>query len=190
MTLSEREKKIFFPTYDRLPIGEVTSASGVYIHTADGSKYLDCIAGLGVNALGHSHPRVVEAVQHQAARYMHLSNLYLQDVQVELAEQLSALSGWEKIFFTNSGTEAVEGALKLARKYFSSADKAGLVGVSNAFHGRTFGALSVMDKAKYREGFGPFVSNATSLVPYSEENLLSQVSEKTAAVILEAIPVE
>jgi len=118
---------------------------------------------------------------------MHLSNLYLQEVQVELAEKLSAMSGWSKIFFTNSGTEAVEGALKLARKYFSSPKKSELIGVSNCFHGRTYGALSVMDKEKYRNGFGPFLDESKCLISYSEENLLQSVSEKTAAVIIEVI---
>ncbi|MDP4220035.1 MAG: acetylornithine transaminase [Bacteroidota bacterium] len=186
-TIAEREKEIFFPTYERFAIGRVLSASGPYIFTEDGGKYLDVIAGLGVNALGHSHPEVVKAVQEQAASFMHLSNLYLQDVQIELAEKLSALSGWSKVFFTNSGTEAVEGALKLARKYFGSPKKAELIGVSNCFHGRTYGALSVMDKEKYRNGFGPFLADADCLIPYSEENLTFRVSDKTAAVILEVI---
>ncbi len=186
-SLSSREKEVFFPTYERFLIGEVSYASGVYIYTESGDRYLDAIAGLGVNALGHSHPAIVKAVQEQAGRYMHLSNLYLQDVQVELAEKLSALSGLSKVFFTNSGTEAVEGALKLARKYFSSPEKTELVGVSNSFHGRTYGALSVMDKEKYRDGYGPFLGESICLTPYSEENLSQRVSEKTAAVILEVI---
>jgi predicted acetylornithine/succinylornithine family transaminase len=186
-SLSDREKKVFFPTYERFSIGQVVSASGVFIYTENGDRYLDVIAGLGVNALGHSHPAVVKAVQEQAASYMHLSNLYLQNVQVELAEKLSQLRGWSKVFFTNSGTEAVEGALKLARKYFSSPEKAELIGVSNSFHGRTYGALSIMDKEKYRNGFGPFLEEAHCLIPYSEANLLEKVSEKTAAVILEVI---
>jgi acetylornithine/N-succinyldiaminopimelate aminotransferase len=186
-SFSVREKEVFFPTYERFSIGEISSASGVYIDTESGDRYLDVIAGLGVNALGHSHPSVVRAVQNQAARYMHLSNLYVQDVQVELAEKLSAMSGWSKVFFTNSGTEAVEGALKLSRKYFSSKEKTELVGVSNCFHGRTFGALSVMDKGKYRDDFGPFLGEARCSVPYSVEELERQVSPKTAAVIIEVI---
>jgi predicted acetylornithine/succinylornithine family transaminase len=185
--LYTRDKKVFFPTYDRFTIGQIVSASGTYIYTENGDRYLDVIAGLGVNALGHSHPAIVKAVQEQAALYMHLSNLYLQDVQVALAEKLSAMSGWSKVFFTNSGTEAVEGALKLARKYFSSPDKSELVGVSNCFHGRTYGALSVMDKEKYRNGYGPFIEDSKCMIPYSEENLLQSVSEKTAAVIIEVI---
>ena len=185
--ISTKEKDVFFPTYERLPIGNITRASGMFIYTESGEKYLDAIAGLGVNALGHSHPEIVQAVQEQASRYMHLSNLYIQDVQVELAEKLIALSGFEKVFLTNSGTEAVEGALKLARKYFSSTEKTELVGISNCFHGRTFGALSVMDKSKYRDGFAPFVGDAIATKSYSEEDLLRSVSDKTAAVIIEPI---
>lgn len=185
--ISNKERNVFFPTYERLPIGNITKASGMFIYTESGEKYLDAIAGLGVNALGHSHPEVVQAVQEQANRYMHLSNLYVQDVQVELAGKLVALSGFEKVFLTNSGTEAVEGALKLARKYFSSTEKTELLGISNCFHGRTFGALSVMDKSKYRDGFAPFVGGAIATKSYSEEDLIQSVSEKTAAVIIEPI---
>src|ERR1700719_4572486 len=141
--LLEREKSSLFPTYDRLPIGAVTSASGVHITTESGEQYLDAIAGLGVNALGHSHPAIVAAIREQAGKYLHLSNLYLQEPQIVLAEKLEHASGWERAFFTNSGTEAVEGAIKLARKVFSSEAKAEILGVANGFHGRTFGALSV-----------------------------------------------
>jgi predicted acetylornithine/succinylornithine family transaminase len=185
--LSTREKNVFFPTYERLPIGTVVRAEGAYIYTEDGQKYLDAIAGLGVNALGHSDPEIVSAIKSQAEKYLHLSNLYLQESQVLLAEQLSALSGWDKVFFTNSGTEATEGAVKLARKYFSSSEKNELVGIANGFHGRTYAALSVMDKEKYRTGYGPFLAD-TKIADLSEtEALESIVSERTAAVILEVI---
>src|ERR1051326_7825774 len=103
MNLLEREKAALFPTYDRLSIGAVTKAEGVFIHTEDGKKYLDAVAGLGVNALGHSHPAVVAAVRDQAAKYMHLSNLYLQKPQILCAEKLTRASSMERVFFTNSG---------------------------------------------------------------------------------------
>lgn len=186
-TLSAREKDIFFPTYQRLDIGNVISAKGAYLYTEDGKKYLDAIAGLGVNALGHSDPEIISAIQTQAEKYLHLSNLYIQEPQILLAEKLSELSGWDKVFFTNSGTEATEGALKLARRHFSSETKNSFVSISNGFHGRTYGALSIMDKEKYRQGFGPFLSG-TSAVTYSDISSLEQaVSESTAAVILEVI---
>ncbi len=185
--VAEREKQTIFQTYERLPIGEVMSASGSYLYTQDGKRYLDAIAGLGVNALGHSDPALVLAVQQQAERYLHLSNLYLQGPQVRLAEQLTRMTGWDKVFFTNSGTEAVEGAFKLARKYFSDPNKVGLVGLSNGFHGRTYGPLSVMDKPKYREGFGPFVPNTAVADVLDVASLRASVSEATAAVIVEVI---
>jgi acetylornithine/N-succinyldiaminopimelate aminotransferase len=185
--LIEREKNALFPTYDRLPIGAVEKAEGVYITTQTGETFLDAIAGLGVNALGHSHPAVVQAVRDQAGKYLHLSNLYLQEPQVALAEKLERASGWERVFFTNSGTEAVEGAIKLARKYFSNPEKAQVLGVANGFHGRTYGALSVMDKAKYRDGYGPFLAETGCLSTYDPNALYDTITAKTAAVIIEPI---
>ncbi len=186
-TLLEREKNSLFPTYDRLPIGSVTSAAGVYITTDKNEQYLDAIAGLGVNALGHSHPAVVAAIREQAGKYLHLSNLFLQEPQVVLAEKLEHNSGWERTFFTNSGTEAVEGAIKLARKVFSSETKTEIFGIANGFHGRTFGALSVMDKGKYRDHFGPFVADASTIPGYDPNALDELLSARTAAVIVESI---
>lgn len=186
MNLLDREKAALFPTYDRLPIGAVTRAEGVHIHTDDGTIYLDALAGLGVNALGHSHPAIVAAIREQAGKYMHLSNLYLQEPQVVLAEKLAKASSFERVFFTNSGTEAVEGAIKLARRYFSNGAKTEVIGVANGFHGRTYGPLSVMDKAKYRDTFGPFLGEA-SCIPYDVASLEKAVSAGTAAVIVEPI---
>jgi acetylornithine/N-succinyldiaminopimelate aminotransferase len=186
MNLAEREKAALFPTYDRLSIGAVTKAEGVFIHTEDGKKYLDAVAGLGVNALGHSHPAVVATVREQAGKYMHLSNLYLQEPQIALAEKLTRASGMERVFFTNSGTEAVEGAIKVARKFFKSATKTEILGVANGFHGRTYGPLSVMDKEKYRENFGPFIADS-SCIAYDVQSLEEAVSARTAAVIIEPL---
>ena len=185
--LAEREKSALFPTYDRFPIGAVAHAEGVYITTESGQKYLDAIAGLGVNALGHSHPAIVQSIREQAGKYLHLSNLYLQEPQVTLAEKLNRASGWERTFFSNSGTEAVEGALKLARKVFSSAAKAEVWGIANGFHGRTYGPLSVMDKAKYRDGYGPFLADAGTLPSYDTATLEEHITDRTAAVIVEVI---
>jgi acetylornithine/N-succinyldiaminopimelate aminotransferase len=185
--LVEREKTALFPTYDRFPIGAITQAEGVYITTEYGEQYLDAIAGLGVNALGHSHPAIVQSIREQAGKYLHLSNLYLQEPQVALAEKLNRASGWERTFFTNSGTEAVEGALKLARKVFSNPAKAEIFGLANGFHGRTYGPLSVMDKAKYREGYGPFLEDAGCLMSYEPAALEESITDRTAAVIVEAI---
>src|ERR1035437_2605268 len=186
MNLLDREKAALFPTYDRFPIGAVTRAEGVHIHTDDGTVYLDALAGLGVNALGHSHPAVVAAIREQAGKYLHLSNLYLQEPQVVLAEKLAKASGFERVFFTNSGTEAVEGAIKLARRFFSDGAKAEMIGVANGFHGRTYGPLSGMDKAKSRDTFGPFLDDS-ACIAYDVASPEAAVSSRTAAVIIEPI---
>lgn len=187
----QRERAVLFPNYDRLPISEVVSASGVYIHTADGKRYLDCVSGLGVNALGHTHPRVVAAIKEQADKFLHLSNLYHQSVQYELAEMLCSMSGYERVFYSNSGTEAVEGALKLVRRFATETTenpkKVEVIGFSNGFHGRTYGALSVMDKAKYKDGFGPFLLDAHTLEFNDAESLADNIGPHTAAVIVEPI---
>ncbi len=184
VSLAEREKSALFHTYDRLAIGEVTHAEGSYIHTASGEKYLDLICGLGVTGLGHSHPKIVSAITEQAGKYLHLSNLYLQEPQVRLAEQIKALSGYDKVFFCNSGTEAVEGALKLARKYASKNSRYQIFGLTNAFHGRTYGPLSLMDNAKYRAGFTPLLDGMACIDP---SDLAASITEHTAAIILECI---
>lgn len=181
-----REREAFFPTYDRLPIGVIESAEGCVIRTQDGIEYLDCIAGLGVNALGHSHPAIIAAINDQAKKYLHLSNLYVQEPQLLLAEKLKELSGFDRVFLTNSGTEAVEGAIKLARKYHGDSAKVAVVGMANGFHGRTYGPLSVMDQEKYRGGFGPFLPECSN-VSYSTEAIAQAVGPQTAAVIVEPI---
>ncbi|MBS1902187.1 MAG: acetylornithine transaminase [Bacteroidetes bacterium] len=182
-SLAERESAALFHTYDRLAIGAVTHTEGCTIYTEKGA-YLDLISGLGVNALGYSHPGVIRAIEEQAHKYLHLSNLYLQEPQIVLAEKIKKLSGYDKVFFCNSGTEAVEGAIKLARKFGAPAGKYEVFGLENAFHGRTYGALSLMDKLKYREGFSPLVEGIRCTSP---DALESVVSERTAAIILEVI---
>ncbi len=184
LSVAEREHSAIFQTYERLPIGTVDRAEGCYIYTEEGGQYLDLIAGLGVSALGHSHLKIVAAITEQANRYLHLSNLFLQEPQVALAEKLKVLSGFDKVFFCNSGTEAVEGALKLSRRFGAAKGKYEIVGLANAFHGRTFGPLSVMDNVKYRESISPLVPGMYCVSP---ENLSDTISEKTAAIIIEVI---
>ncbi len=186
MTMRDREAATFFHTYKRLPL-EVVRGEGVYLFTADGKRYLDMFAGLAVNALGYAHPRIVEAIRAQASRYNHLSNYFLQEPQIRLAELLTELSGYPKVFFSNSGTEAIEGAIKIARKWGSTRGKTEILGMSNSFHGRTMGALSLMDRPRYRDGFGPFLQGCC-VVPFNDTAALrNAVNPKTAAVILEFI---
>ena len=183
-TIAQRESVALFHTYDRLPIGAVVRAEGSYIYTEDGEPYLDLVSGLGVMTLGHSHPKIVAAITEQTRRYLHLSNLFLQEPQVVLAEKIKIATEFDKVFFCNSGTEAVEGALKLSRKFGSEQGKFKIVGLANAFHGRTFGPLSLMDNPKYRSGMTPLVEGMECI---STHDLLSTIDERTAAIILEPI---
>ncbi|MCC6397021.1 MAG: aspartate aminotransferase family protein [Bacteroidetes bacterium] len=186
MSLFTREASSFFHTYKRLPL-QIARGEGMYLFTADGTQYLDMFAGIAVNALGHAHPRVVRAIADQASRYIHVSNYFAQEPQIRLAELLLRHSGTARVFFTNSGTEAMEGALKIARQWGSGRGKTHIAGFSNAFHGRTYGALSVMDRPAYRDGFGPFLDNCDSLPFNDSDALRSAVGPQTAAVVLECI---
>jgi acetylornithine aminotransferase len=186
MTLQERDAELIFHTYKRLPL-DIVRGEGAYLFTADGKRFLDMFAGIAVNALGHAHPRVIQAITDQAARYIHVSNYFAQEPQLRLAALLTRLSGFPRVFFCNSGTEAIEGALKLARKWGSTHDKQDIVGFSNAFHGRSMGALSIMDRPSYRDGFGPFLPHCT-VAPFNDAAALpSFLGPHTAAVVLECI---
>ncbi len=184
MDTKSRESQYILHTYKRLPI-EIDHADGVYIYAKDGKRYLDYLGGIAVNALGYNNSRVKAAIMEQVNRYMHVSNLFYMDVQSELAETLCKLSGYSKLFLSNSGTEAIEGAIKLARKWGSSRGKSGLLALSNSFHGRTMGALSLTDKPKYRNGFEPFLPEVGHVEFNNVEDLRSKVDSHTAAVFVE-----
>ena len=186
MTLSDREAAVLFHTYKRLPL-EIERGEGAYLIARDGTRYLDMFAGLAVNALGYAHPAVVRAISDQSARYTHLSNYFLQEPQIRLAEMLTVQSGYEKIFFANSGTEAIEGTIKLVRKWGSTRALREIVSMSNSFHGRTMGALSLMDRPRYRDGFGPFLDGFRVAEFNNPDTLRECVTPKTAAVILEFV---
>jgi predicted acetylornithine/succinylornithine family transaminase len=186
MTLSDRESAVLFHTYKRLPL-EIERGEGVYLIAKDGRRYLDMFSGLAVNALGYAHPTVVSAISEQAAKFTHLSNYFLQDPQITLGELMTRHSGFPRIFFSNSGTEAVEGAIKLVRKWGASRSKDGIVSMSNCFHGRTMGALSIMDRPRYRDGFGPFLDHCSIAQFNDAAALRSIVNDRTAAVVLEFI---
>ena len=186
MNLLERESTVMFHTYKRLPL-EVDYGKGVYLYTADGKRYLDMFAGLAVNALGYGHPRVLSAIDEQLKKYIHLSNYFPQEPQIRLAELLRTYTGYKKVFLTNSGTESIEGAIKLARKWGAGRGKTDIIAFSNAFHGRTMGALSLMDRPKYLEGYGPFLPNCRSVEFNSVAEFRKSVSDRTAAVLLESI---
>ena len=185
----ETEKKLFFHNYARLPIA-VTHGEGVWLVGDDGTRYLDMIAGIGVNALGYGDRRLVEAISTQAAKLIHASNLFMMQPQFELAEKLLALSGLSKVFFANSGTEAIEAAIKMARKWagrLGDTNKNEVLSLSNCFHGRTYGAMSLTAKPKYSGGFEPLLTG-TGMIAFNDiTDLEEKVSEKTAAVFIEVI---
>jgi acetylornithine aminotransferase len=184
MDLLRRDDEHLFHTYKRLPLA-VTHGRGMELFTADGRVYLDMFAGVAVNALGYAHPALLAAVVDQTTRYMHVSNYFAQEPQVRLAELLTRASGFERVFFANSGTETTEGALKLARRWGSTRQKQEVFALSNAFHGRSTGALSLMDR--HRDGFGPFLDHCSTLPLNDTAALRKAVGPTTAAVVLEFI---
>jgi len=185
----ELEKQYLLGTYARLPI-TLTKGKGVFVEDINGKKYLDMVSGLGVNALGYSHPRIVKAIREQAAKVIHLSNLYYNEYQGPLAKKLVDASGLARVFFSNTGTEAIDGAIKLARAYGHKVGGEGkfkLVAASNSFHGRTYGAMSLTATPKYRDDFKPLL-DGVSFVPLNDiEALREAVDDSTCAIFLETI---
>jgi predicted acetylornithine/succinylornithine family transaminase len=187
--IADLEKRFLLPTYNRYPVA-FERGKGVFLFDFEGRKYLDFVAGLGVNALGHSHPRIVKTIREQAAKLIHVSNLYYNEYQGQLAERLCQLSGLDRVFFSNSGTEAMEGAIKLARLAGHKAggdSKCQLVALQGSYHGRTFGAMSLTGQDKYRKGFEPLLDNVTFVEQNNIESLRSAVNANTCAIVLEPI---
>jgi acetylornithine/N-succinyldiaminopimelate aminotransferase len=176
-------------TYKRAPVVFVRG-DGSRIFDAAGKPYLDFISGIGVVVLGHAHPGLAEAIALQARTLIQTSNLYYHPLQGELAARLSALSGLQRTFFCNSGTEAVEACLKFARRYwFSKGDKdrTQFVSLQHGFSGRTLGALSVTANQQYRQPFEPLIPGVTFVSPSDPAALAAAVTEQTAAIIAEPI---
>ncbi|HYK49092.1 MAG TPA: aspartate aminotransferase family protein [Terriglobales bacterium] len=187
--IAELEQRYLLPTYNRYPVA-LEKGKGVYLYDFDGKKYLDFVAGLGVNALGHAHPRIVKTIREQAAKLIHISNLYYNEYQGQLAERLCQLSGLQRAFFSNSGTEAIEGSIKLARlagHRIGGAAKSKLVGLDGSYHGRTFGALSLTGQEKHRKGFEPLLEDVTFVPQNDIAALREAINENTCAIVLEPI---
>lgn len=164
----------------------LSHGEGCYVWDVDGTRYLDLVGGIAVNALGHGHPALVSAISKQAGEAIHISNLFTSEQQISLAERLIAIAGapeGSSVFFANSGAEAIEAAIKLSRR----TGRSGLVAAEGAFHGRTTGALALTHKAAYREPFEPLIPGVTH-VPYGDEGALrAAVTNGTAAVVLEPL---
>lgn len=187
-TIIDLEREYLVQNYARYPL-VVHRGRGCYLYGLDGRRYLDFIAGIGVNALGHAHPRIVRVVRQQVAVLVHSSNLYYHEYQGPLARKLAEVSGLQRAFFANSGTEAMEGALKMARAHGhrTGAEKIEIISLENSFHGRTLGALSITGQAKYRTDFEPLIPGVR-FVPGNDLTALEQAaSERTAAIVLEWI---
>jgi len=187
--IAERERRYLLATYNRYPLA-IARGKGVFLYDVEGRRYLDFVAGLGVNALGHAHPRIVKVIREQAAKVIHLSNLYYNEYQGPLAEKLCRLSGMSRVFFCNSGTEGMEGALKLARAAAHKAGgeaKSGIVALEGSYHGRTFGALSLTGQAKYRGPFEPLLPGVRFVPRNDVAALHAAVDDSTCALALEPI---
>jgi acetylornithine/N-succinyldiaminopimelate aminotransferase len=176
-------------TYARIDLA-FERGEGAYLYTADGRRYLDFAAGIGVNSVGHSHPHLIEALTAQAGRLWHCSNLYEIPEGARLADRLAAHSFADRVFFSNSGAEAMEGALKLARKYHHHAgqpERMRVITLDGAFHGRTLTTLSAAGNPKYLEGFGP-ASEGFDQVAFGNLNeLRAAVRPETGAILMEPI---
>lgn len=176
-------------TYNRYPI-VWDHGDGVYLYDLEGKKYLDFAAGIAVFALGYNNKAYNDALKAQIDKVVHVSNYYYTVPMAEAAKKLVDASGMEKVFFTNSGTEAIEGALKLAKRYYY--DKTGsaegeIIAMDHSFHGRSTGALAVTGTKKYREPFGPLMPGISFAQFNDFESVMSLVTEKTCAIILEPV---
>lgn len=183
-----KDKNDYMPVFARYNI-VLDHGDGPYLYDTSGKKYIDYLAGIAVNVVGHNYKPLVDAISRQAAKMIHCSNLYYTEVQIEAAEKLKKLSGMDKVFFGNSGAEANEGAIKLARKYATDIDpeKIQIISAVHSFHGRTLATLTATGQDHYHHGFGP-LPEGFDYVPFNDiEALEAKMSDKTCAVMLEAI---
>ncbi len=184
-----RDAEVLLPVYARFPV-VMDRGAGVFLWDTSGNRYLDCMAGLGVNALGHAHPRLLKVLSEQAAQLIHVSPQYAHRYPGELAERLCALAGMRGAFFSTGGTEAVEGALKLAhthaRRNFGPG-KREIVALRQSYHGRSYGALSVTGQDKYRVDFGPGIPHVSFVERNNLAQLRAALGPQTAAILLEPV---
>ncbi len=184
-----QDEACYMPVFGRRTPLCIERGEGAYVYDTEGNRYLDLVAGIAVNVLGHAHPALVAAVSAQAARVIHASNLYYNRPQTQLAVRLSALSGGMKVFLSNSGAEANEAAIKLCRKRFAAAGKprSRIVSMKDSFHGRTLATVTATGQPKYHDPFRPLPPGFVH-VPFNDPDaLLQAVDDTTAAVLLEPI---
>ncbi len=181
--IMDLDSKYIMQTYGRQPIA-LKHGEGATIWDADGKEYLDFFAGIAVNVLGQSHPKVIETIQKQVEKLIHVSNVYYTEEQVKLAKKLSEITIFDRIFYANSGAESNEGAIKLARKYTGKGE---IIATKNSFHGRTLATVTATGQDKYKEPFKPLPAGFKH-VAYGDSNAIAEViNDNTAAVLVEAI---
>src|SRR5205085_1297252 len=182
------EREYLLQNYARYPV-VLHRGKGSYVYDTAGKRYLDLISGIGVNALGYAHPRIIKVLRDQAGLLLHTSNLYYHEYQGRLAERLAKASGLQRVFFCNSGAEGMEGAIKMTRAHGRKIgpEKFEIVSLENSFHGRTMGAISITGQEKYRRDFEPLLSGV-KFVPKNDIVALEQVvSDRTAGIVIEWI---
>src|SRR5229473_5474609 len=187
-SIVDLETEYLLQNYARYPV-VLQRGKGCCLYDTSGKRYLDLLAGIGVNALGHAHPRLTKVIREQAGLLLHTSNLYYHQYQGPLAERLAKISGLQRTFFCNSGAESMEGAMKMIRSHGRKVnpEKYEIVALHNSFHGRTLGALSITGQEKYRRDFEPLLVGA-KFVPANDIVALEQVfSEKTSGIVMEWI---
>ncbi len=185
----EEAEKALLHTYNRYQI-VLDKGDGVYLYDLDGKKYLDFVSGIAVFALGYHYKDYDDALKAQIDKLMHTSNYYYNVPAIEAAKKLKEVSGMDRVFFTNSGAEAIEGALKAARKYAFLKDGKNdheIIAMNHSFHGRTFGALSVTGNPHYREAFEPMIGNIKFAELNDFDSVLACVNDKTCAIIMETV---
>jgi predicted acetylornithine/succinylornithine family transaminase len=182
------EREYLLQNYARYPL-VLARGKGCHVYDVEGRRYLDFIAGIGVNALGHAHPRILSAIREQAGLLIHASNLYYNLYQGPLAKRLAEISGLQRTFFANTGTEAMEGALKMVHAHGRAIhpEKYEILSLENSFHGRTLGALSITGQAKYREPFEPLIPGVKFIPVNDLAALEAAFGERTAGIVLEMI---
>jgi acetylornithine/N-succinyldiaminopimelate aminotransferase len=186
--IMDLEREFLLQNYARYPL-VLDRGQGCYVYDVDGNRYLDFIAGIGVNALGHAHPRILKVITEQAGLLIHSSNLYYHRFQGLLAKRLAEVSGLKRSFFANSGTEAMEGALKMVRAHGNkiSPEKTEILSLENSFHGRTLGALSITGQPKYRRDFEPLLPGVRFLPQNDLVALEQSFTGRTAGIVIEWI---
>ncbi|MDY4669535.1 MAG: aspartate aminotransferase family protein [Oliverpabstia sp.] len=185
----ERAEQVILHTYNRFPV-VLEKGEGVRLYDTEGKEYLDFAAGIAVFALGYHHPEYSKALKEQIDKILHTSNLYYNVPMTEAAEKLVKATGLSKVFFTNSGTEAVEGAIKVARKYAYLKDGSTdheIIAMEHSFHGRSLGALSVTGNPHYQEPFKPLIGGIRFARFNDLESVKAQITEKTCAIIMETV---